>query len=193
MYNERIFDKIKSEEGEQLEAYLCSAGYWTVGVGHNLETKMSDTERNVFTSEQLQLIENREYDKIRITKKQSTDLLVIDLKQTASDYESIFGYYCLHPAAELVVYDMLFQMGRSSFSRFTNTIELLRKGEYTKAGSEILVGSDASKPSKYFQDTPNRAYRNHEILCSIECDITNVDKIIERAIKRAEESMRIIK
>ena len=36
-------DFIKGFEGERLEAYQCSAGVWTIGVGHTQGVKQGDT------------------------------------------------------------------------------------------------------------------------------------------------------
>lgn len=36
------YDFIKGFEGERLEAYQCSAGVWTIGVGHTKGVKPSD-------------------------------------------------------------------------------------------------------------------------------------------------------
>lgn len=39
---EIAMDFIKSWEGERLEAYQCSAGVWTIGVGHTKDVKPND-------------------------------------------------------------------------------------------------------------------------------------------------------
>lgn len=32
-----LIEQLKADEGLRLEAYLCPAGHWTIGYGHNLE------------------------------------------------------------------------------------------------------------------------------------------------------------
>ena len=191
MYNQRILEKIKAEEGFELKAYLCTAGYWTIGTGHNLESPMSDKIYDIFDENQRYLIMTRDFKNLEITEEQAEKILIEDLKVVSSDYETIFGYYNVNEDAELVMYDMLFQLGYPRFKKFSKTIQYIKEQDYDSASIEILVGSNPNDPSKYFKDTPHRALRNSEILASIDDLTIDTQTLINQAIEQAESEMVI--
>jgi lysozyme len=59
MDRQRLFTQLKLHEGVEQKAYLCSAGYITIGVGRNLEDRgLSDAEIEFLLDNDVIIVEN---------------------------------------------------------------------------------------------------------------------------------------
>lgn len=112
--------------------YEDTVGKVTIGVGRNLDDRgLSDDEV--------------EY------------LLSNDLDNTIREAESLWFWPRLDEARQLVVADMIFNMGLSRFHGFVKTIDALERGDYQRAADEMV-------DSKWYRQTGRRAVKLVQIM-----------------------------
>ena len=138
---QKLTEMLIKHEGEKLQVYDCPAGYATIGVGRNLQTKgLSKAE-----SDRLQI---GTYDKnaaiakleVRgITKDESRYLLANDIDYFATELDESLSYFCLLPeTAKITLIDMAFNMGVGGLLKFVHTLENIEHGRYIAASKEML-------------------------------------------------------
>jgi lysozyme len=128
---------VKQNEGLKLKMYKCTAGYNTIGYGHNLDTKS-------------------------ISKIACDVIFADDFAEVEEALVEILGIHfsALNEYRQAVLVDLMFNVGRSGFLDFKKMIEALKKAQYGLAADELL-------DSKYArEDVPKRAERNAFMLRS---------------------------
>jgi len=133
---EQISKTIVENEGFSPVVYKCTEQHDTIGHGF----KVSE----LYITEQISL----QLLNMKITEK------LIQIKQKLPWYEG------LPIQAKVVVFDMVYQLGLSGFSKFKKSIALLKEHKFKQASIEIL-------DSLWAKQTPNRANRNSKILYNI--------------------------
>lgn len=104
---------IAKHEGLRLLPYKDSMGKLTIGYGHNLEDNPISVE--------------------------IADMLLNSDVKDAVLFCQIFEWFeNLDEARQAVIVSMVFNLGLRGFMDFKKTIKLLEKGEYLKAGTEML-------------------------------------------------------
>ncbi len=110
--------KLKSilirHESLKLSPYRCSAGKLTIGVGRNLEDKGISFEEADF------MLENDIQDSLKA------------LREIFVDFETF------SENRQIALVDMIFNLGRAGFEKFTKTIGLIRIGNWKRASLEAL-------------------------------------------------------
>lgn len=103
---DRLREMLTKHEGLRLKMYKCTAGKWTIGIGHNIEDKgiSEDVAQRMFEEDIAEVIED-------ITKV-------------------IPEFYDLPERIQLVVCDMRFQLGAGGFRSFKNTIKKIRSRDW---------------------------------------------------------------
>ena len=108
-----IEDQLIMHEGLRLKPYRCPAGYLTIGVGRNLETK-------------------------GISENEALFLLRNDIEEVTRQLE-LFGWYvALGPVRRKVLIDMAFNLGMVGLMGFQKMIEALERGDYEAAADEMV-------------------------------------------------------
>jgi lysozyme len=97
-----------------------------------------------------------------ITPNAADMLLSSDLIRTVKGAQAIATQYkmLLPELAQIVLTEMVFQLGTSGVSKFKNTLTLLAKGNYKGAATEM-------KDSAWYKQTPNRVEKHVSRLNSI--------------------------
>lgn len=113
-----IDDKLKqiliAHEGLRLKPYRCSAGKLTVGVGRNL-------------------------DDVGISHEEAMVLLDNDIAKTKDQVERTFSWFKgLDEARQLVVLNMVFNLGMTRFLDFNQTIVAIKNRDYPLAAKHML-------------------------------------------------------
>ena len=124
---------VRSNEGENLKPYFID-NKLHIGIGHNL-------------------------DDCGISRTVSEFIFKSDLEDAENSLKRIFsGEWSLFPdKIQMVLIDVVFNMGTRSFLEFEKTIRFLKKHDYKNASEELLRSVYASK-------LPGRASRNSEII-----------------------------
>lgn len=155
-------------EGLRLEPYICPAGYWTIGVGRNLESKgLTSTEQKfIFGRDDYSKQEVIELLKKRgISKVEALFLLTNDISECIKDLKRFAWFDQLDDIRAKVVIDMRFNLGAGSFRQFKRMIAALAAGDYTAAAAEMAN-------SKWYHQVGARARRLVEMMRTGE-DYTN--------------------
>jgi len=148
-------DQLILHEGMRLEVYKCPAGYWTIGVGRNLEGKplRPDEQEYVLGCQGLKPDEVIELLKERgITKDEALFLLGNDIEDAVADLRNFDWFEDLDPIRRKVVIDMRYNLGPTRFRDFKKMIAALAAGDYTAAAAEMTN-------SKWYHQVGARARR----------------------------------
>lgn len=104
-------------EGVRLKPYRCSAGFLTIGVGHNLEAR-------------------------GLTVDQVRRIFLDDLESVIADLDrSLPWWRHLSDCRQAVLVDMCFNLGLAGLLKFRHTLADLQAGDYAQAAAEMLNSS----------------------------------------------------
>jgi lysozyme len=114
---DRLIPQLKKSEGVRKFAYQCVSNKWTIGVGRNIDKDggigLSDDEIDYLLTNDIN----------RVTK---------EAKEVFNDFDK------LPEDVQIVIVDMIFNMGKTRFLNFKNTIDLIKQKKYTEASDEML-------------------------------------------------------
>ena len=140
MPNDLIIRHLLREEGERLEPYVDSMGYWTIGVGHLIDSRKGGHLPGYINA-------------FPITEEQSRGLLLEDVREKRKNLEIALPWLpSLSPTRQCVLLSMAFQMGIAGLLKFRTTLSRTRRGDYNGAAASMLQSLWASQ-------TPDRAAR----------------------------------
>ncbi len=143
--DEKLIEEVKEFEGtiqyqtgrgyyrnDKFWIYKDSLGYPTIGYGHLVTA--SDNFSN------------------GITEDQANALLLKDLSRTIRDAKSIYAQYNMKTPyiVQIVLTEMVFQMGKSKVLKFKNTLKAMAEGDYKSAAAGV-------RNSAWYRQTPRRA------------------------------------
>jgi len=115
----RTIEGIKSDEGFSHVIYKCSADQWTVGWGHNIQSR-------------------------GISKAAAEFILMEDMKIAQKELIDNFDWFVdLNAARQYVLINMVFNMGIGRLWGFKRMIEALCVGDYETAAIELLDSNAA--------------------------------------------------
>jgi len=114
MQIQRLKDQLKIHEGVVLKLYKCSQGYYTCGVGRNIQA-------NGISMEEAELMLANDIDDC-----------IVDLKRNIGFFDD------LPETIQEVMVNLCFNIGINKLLNFKKTIGLLRDAKYLEAADEIL-------------------------------------------------------
>jgi lysozyme len=140
-YREALKDRLIWEEGLKHKPYRCPAGKLTVGVGWNMDANPLPKSMQVYLDEHGEL-----------TLIMIMELLEKSIDKAEQDARSLFeSFNDFSDNRKVAVVDLLFNLGRTSFSKFINTIAAIRHGNWDAAAAGL-------KNSKWYKQVqPERA------------------------------------
>ena len=121
-------------EGERLDLYTDSVGIYTIGVGHNIQEK-------------------------GVSKAVSRAMLKEDIQSVVDDARTLGYWDELDSVRQLVIADMVFNLGLSRFLKFKNLNKALVVRDYNLAGAEMT-------DSKWFRQVGRRAIKLRKAMIS---------------------------
>ena len=140
---QEVAEFIKSHEGVSLKPYLDTKGKWSIGIGRNLD------DCGIRMDEALFMFDN-------------------DINQSISDLTKVLPEWLqCPPEVQLVLIDMMFQLGIVGFCGFKKMIAAVKQHDYNKMIEEI-------KDSLYAKQVPSRAEDN---ISRIERVLDSVQKV----------------
>ena len=132
---------LRIDEGVRNNPYTDSAGFWTIGIGHNLQATDNPTGdinvKNATGKESSYFINNP---KAEITDDQINKLFEADLSNAEPAAAAAIGtdiYNNLPSEAKQIMVEMYFQMGPKGLSEHKNMVEALKGSNYHTAALEI--------------------------------------------------------
>ena len=155
MLKHSLEDQLILHEGLRLEVYKCPAGYWTVGVGRNLEGKPLRKEEQEYIFKRSGLAPDEVIEVLKergITKDEALFLLRRDIEDAIKDLSNFDWFPRLDPVRRKVVIDMRYNLGPTRFRGFKKMIAALARGDYKAAAAEMV-------DSKWYHEVGNRSKR----------------------------------
>lgn len=131
----RIGKFIEEHEGRVRGPYKCPAGYWSFGVGRNLQTNKLTLEETLY------LLETGPEDDF-------IDLLLRnDLSRCYTEAGACIGPHFAGwpPARQAAVISMIFNLGLQGFLQFRKMVAALREGRWDVAADESLDSERAKQ------------------------------------------------
>lgn len=115
--SEHLRNQLIEQEGERLEMYLDSRGFWTIGVGR--------------------LLDNRRGGKI--SHQEAIYMLDNDIYRARADVDKAFPWSSnLTPARYDVLCNMAFNMGLPTLKGFVKMLAAAQAGDFDRASDEML-------------------------------------------------------
>ena len=141
---EKLKEEIKADEGVKLAdngnhlIYLDHLGYPTVGVGHLIQETDPEFGLEVGTE---------------IEEERVNELFEQDLNTTIDECLLLYDdFYVLPEEAQLIIANMMFNLGRPRLSRFHKMKKAVDNRDWQEASNQM-------KDSKWYRQVTNRAER----------------------------------
>lgn len=128
-------EDLKRDEGLRLKAYKCTAGVWTIGVGHTGGVKQGDV----------------------ITEEEASHLLDSDMETAIKDARKVcLCFDNLNGPRKTVVANMAFNLGATRLAGFKNTLACICAGDYAQASLNMLKSKWATQVGQRAQRLAKR-------------------------------------
>lgn len=137
---ESLFEQLKIDEGVVYEIYLDHLGHPTFGVGHLVKKSDPEWEQPVGTP---------------VSEERVWECFLEDVRKSIDDCYAVFGkrIFNFFPGeVQEVLVNMMFNLGRTRFSKFKKMIAALNHHNYAEAAKE-------GRDSVWYKQVTNRAER----------------------------------
>lgn len=133
---------LEFEEGYRSQAYYCSKGYPTIGIGKKIGSQNQALS---------------DFSLISTPKSVAYAWLEYDLKTTIKQCERFRWFNALNDERKGIVLSMCYQMGFNGFCKFKRTIRHIERGNFSLAAKEML-------DSIWAKQTTGRANRHSKVM-----------------------------
>lgn len=134
-------------EGKRYKPYKCSAGHWTIGIGHNIDAKGLPVDIQAYLTQ---------YGKI--TDAMIDILYEQDVNQAIEDCLKLYkGFENFTKNRKKALIDFLFNLGFSKTRKFVKANQAINEGRFDDAGYEM-------KDSLWYHQVGDRADEVIEML-----------------------------
>ncbi|KAN0037704.1 hypothetical protein ACTFIV_003058 [Dictyostelium citrinum] len=150
-------EMLKYDEGEELEMYKDTQGYYSIGIGH-LITKKDDKDEaiKILEGEIGHKVELNSNNEPEITSCESQSLFEKDASaaiQSIENNSTLSSIYDdLDSIRQMALTNMVFQLGENGVSKFKKSLKLIEEKKWEDASVEL-------KNSSWNKQTPNRSNR----------------------------------
>ena len=133
--------QLTEDEGCKYEIYLDHLGYKTFGIGHLC--KATDPENDLEVGSE-------------VSKERVDECFLNDIEKVIEDCIILYDdFYTLPDEAQLIVANMMFNLGRPRLTNFIRMRKAVNEGNFAEAKIQML-------DSKWAKQVPNRAERLSE-------------------------------
>ena len=138
--------QLTQDEGCKYEIYLDHLGYKTFGIGHLC--KATDPENDLEVGSE-------------VSKERVNECFLNDIEKVIDDCTILYDdFYTLPDEAQLIVANMMFNLGRPRLTNFIRMRKAINEGNFAEAKIQML-------DSKWAKQVPNRAERLSERMGNI--------------------------
>ena len=138
--------QLTEDEGCKYEIYLDHLGYKTFGIGHLC--KATDPENDLEVGSQ-------------VSKERVNECFLNDIEKVIEDCTILYDdFYTLPDEAQLIVANMMFNLGRPRLTNFIRMRKAINEGNFAEAKIQMM-------DSKWAKQVPNRAERLSERMGNI--------------------------
>ena len=143
---DKLREELKEDEGCKYEIYLDHLGLPTFGIGHLVTEWDQEYEKEVGTE---------------VSEERVNNCFVADIHGTIKDCNILYSNFSELPGeVQLILANMMFNLGRPRLSKFVRMREAVNKGDWQEAKIQML-------DSKWAKQVPNRANRLSERMGSV--------------------------
>ena len=143
---DKLREELKEDEGCKYEIYLDHLGLPTFGIGHLVTEWDEEYEKEVGTE---------------VSEERVNNCFVADIHGTIKDCNILYSNFNELPEeAQLILGNMMFNLGRPRLTNFVRMREAVNKGDWQEAKIQML-------DSKWAKQVPNRANRLSERMGSV--------------------------
>lgn len=141
---------LRLNEGCRNDRYLDHLGIPTIGVGFNLRRGDARDKIEGLGCEFDDVLNGE----VELTDEQISDLLEPDMQMALDDLRIVFpDFDAIEPARQVILADMMFNLGRTRFSGFKKMIAAAKAGDWPKAAAQ-------AEDSAWFRQVGDRGPRN---------------------------------
>ena len=138
--------ELTQDEGCKYEIYLDHLGYKTFGIGHLC--KATDPENDLEVGSE-------------VSRERVDECFINDIEKVIEDCIILYDdFYTLPDEAQLIVANMMFNLGRPRLTNFIRMRKAVNEGNFAEAKIQML-------DSKWAKQVPNRAERLSERMGNI--------------------------
>ena len=135
---EILKQQLIEDEGCKYEIYLDHLGYKTLGIGHLC--KATDPENDLEVGSE-------------VSQERVNECFLNDIEKVIEDCTILYdNFYTLPEEAQLIIANMMFNLGRPRLTNFVRMRKAVDQGNYEEAKYQML-------DSKWAKQVPNRAER----------------------------------
>ena len=135
---EQLKTELIEDEGVKYEVYLDHLGYKTFGIGHLCKATDPEYDFEVGTE---------------VSEERVNECFLKDVEKVIEDCTILYDEFITLPdEAQLIIANMMFNLGRPRLSKFIRMRENVIKHDWKGAESEM-------RNSKWYSQVPNRAER----------------------------------
>ena len=135
---EKLKEQLIIDEGVKYETYLDHLSLKTCGIGHLCRE------------------DDPEYDLplgAKVSEERVTELFEQDIQSVIQDCKKVYDDWDKLPEeVQLIIANMMFNMGRPRLSKFKKMIQAIRDGDWIEAGNQM-------QDSRWYKQVTNRADR----------------------------------
>ena len=137
---DQLREELTIDEGKRLDVYMCTADKATVGIGHMI--RANDPEAALAVGD-------------TITEERCQELFDEDIEGVIEDCDRLIkNFPILEPEAQLIIANMMFNLGLPRLSKFNNFLNALNEQppNYQLAAVEM-------RDSRWHRQLPQRSTR----------------------------------
>lgn len=140
-----ILELLEYEEGYRKDAYYCSEGYPTIGIGLKIGPKGAPLEHYQFTMSKA------------VAYAYLNERVETIKGQLSTSKETMLAYDNCNQARKAILESMCYQLGFAGVCKFKKMIAALEKSNFKEASRQAL-------DSRWAKQTPARANRHSDVL-----------------------------
>lgn len=165
LYQILATELIKEAEGFVTHIYKCSLGFNTIGYGHNLDANpLNDLQKELFN------------DDGSISEDNATILLLNEIPKYEADARELVDFDHLNDARKALMIDLVYNLGKKGFEKFTGTRGFIVMGDYNNAWKAL-------RASRWFKQVGHRGIRNCAILRDgVIYNYSNIEELREKIL-----------
>ena len=142
----KLEQDLKEDEGVKYKIYLDHLGLPTFGIGHLIKNADPECCQPVGT---------------KVSKERVTEAFVHDVQSVHEDCYLLFPKFGKKPEeVQLIIANMMFNLGRTRLSRFKRFRIAVNEGKYDVAATEMM-------DSKWYRQVTNRAERLRQRMLAV--------------------------
>lgn len=109
-----VADLIRDHEGVRLYPYVCPAGFVTIGVGRNIESR-------------------------GISEDEAEYMLANDIRQCRAWLTATYSWFtALDEVRQAAMTDLIFNVGADGLAKFVKFLAAMGRGDYERAAAELI-------------------------------------------------------